>query len=141
MKIIPRKNRGRMYPVFSIFDDFANTFFEDDFTQAGKLMALDIIENDDNYQIKANLPGMSKDDVSISVKDSKLVIKAETSSEDEEKDGNYCARERYAGFYQRVIELSRNCDKDNIKANMKDGVLNLIIPKVEPEPKKEIAIE
>jgi len=142
MKLIPIRKEKEMMPMWSLFDDFMDKFLNEDLTENSKIMAVDVLENDKAYEIKANLPGIPKEKVNISVKENQLIISAshEVSKEEKQKD-TIIRSERFSGSYQRVISLPDNCDAENIKAKLDNGVLSLNIPKKEPSPKKEIVIE
>ena len=142
MRLIPFSTRQRnIMPSWNLFDDFIDSFLRDDITQNTKLMATDVIENEKQFVIKANLPGIEKKDVNISLKDNHLLIEATAETKNECKNTNVILLERYNGKYQRLITLSENCDTDKIKAKLDNGVLVLEIPKKEPIPKKDIVIE
>ena len=99
--------------------------------------AADIYENDDNIVIKAELPGIDKKDISVDVKNRVLTLKGERSSDDETTEDNYYRRERRYGRFERAFTLSAEVDPDKIKADYKDGVLKIEIPKpVKPKRKK-----
>ncbi len=137
----------RHYPV-SLFDSFLDfpkmdlfkNFFRDDFfSENSSGMALDIREEDDKFLIDAELPGFEKKDVNINVADNVLTIEAKTETQKEDK--KYHRQERFLGEYKRSISLGENCDSEKITASMKNGVLTIEIPKVEPEPAKKIIIQ
>jgi HSP20 family protein len=120
-------------------NDLFKHFFRDNFFSEGSSsMPLDIKEEDDKFVVEAELPGFEKKDVSIKIADNTLTIEAETKMEKEEK--KYHRRERYYGHYQRSISLGDNCSSEKITASMKNGILIIEIPKIEPEPAKEIVI-
>lgn len=104
----------------------------------------DITENKKGFTIKIEMPGMKKDDININLHDGVLHIEAETSSEEEEKEGDIVLRsERRYGKYIRRFNLGKNVSDNDVKASFKDGLLKLKIPKhkaVETETKK-IAIK
>jgi HSP20 family protein len=125
----------------SLFDEFFNDFLEGDYRSDTRMMALDILEQDDKFIVKADLPGIEKENVKISTKESLLVIEAECKKEDTQEKETYHRRERFTGFYQRTINLSDICDVEHIKAKLDNGVLHVEIPKVEPKPVKDIIIE
>ena len=142
MKLIPLRKEKELMPSWSLFDDFIEKFFNDDFSENSRLMAVDVIENDHEFTVKANLPGISKDKINISIKNNQLVISANQEYNKEDKEnGTIIRSERFSGSYQRSINLPDVCDHDNIKAKMENGVLILNIPKKEPTPKKEIIIQ
>lgn len=141
MKLIPFRKEKELMPSWSLFDDFMDKFFNEDFTENSKLMAVDVIENEKEFCVKANLPGIAKENVSVSMKDNQLIISAQQNINKESKENETVIRaERFSGSYQRSINLPDICDTENIKAKLDNGVLTLNIPKKDPTPKKEIII-
>ena len=143
MKIVPYTKNHEFKPMMSMlnmFDDFFNRAYEEDADNNFKAMALDIIEQDKEFQIKANLPGFTKENVKISVHDNQLVIEAKCEEKKEEKTGTVYRCERYSGNYRRNLYLPDNADVNKISAKMTDGVLHLSIPKKEQTPEKEVVI-
>ena len=101
---------------------------------------VDIYDNDDTIVIKAELPGMDKKDIDIDIKDRVLTIKGERSHDNEVKEENYHRRERSFGTFHRSFRLPADTDADKIKADYKDGVLKIDIPKPEKRKPKQITI-
>jgi len=105
-------------------------------------MRVDISEDEKNIYIEAELAGLKKEDVKITVEDGVLTIRGERKQETEEKKKNYHRVERVYGSFSRAFTLGENIDKDNIEAKYEDGVLHLMLPKVEPVKNvKEIALK
>ncbi len=102
---------------------------------------VDIVETKDNYKVRAEMPGIPKDDIEISVSGDVLTIKGEKKQEKEEKDSNFYKRERVYGMFQRQLVLPQDIEADKIKANYKDGVLEVTIPKGEAAKPKKIKVE
>jgi len=102
---------------------------------------VDVYDNDDNFVIKAELPGIDKEDIEIDVKDRVLTLKGERSSENEVKEDNYYRRERSFGKFERAFTLPADVDPDKIKADFKDGVLKIDIPKPEEQKPRQITIQ
>ncbi len=101
----------------------------------------DIQETDENVIATIELPGMKKGDISLTVTESMLEVRAEKKEEEkEEKEGYKSYRSRYAGFYRR-LPLPAPVDSENAKATYKNGILEVTMPKVEKKKKKEISIE
>ena len=100
----------------------------------------DITETDDNYEVRTELPGVSKDDVQISVKDNLLSIKGEKRQENMGEGKNYKQIERRYGTFERNFTLPPKVKADNINAKFNDGVLTVSIPKPEKVKPKEIPI-
>ena len=104
---------------------------------------IDLHENEDSYTVRAEVPGVKKEDIDITVHDGLLTINAESHYQHEDKEeGRVIHQERRYGKYVRNIRLGKDVDDSNVKANYKDGVLELELPKVEEvKPKKiEIAV-
>jgi HSP20 family protein len=105
-------------------------------------LALDIYENDDNLVVETSLPGISPDEVDISVAGNSLTIKGETKREEEkEKNGRYHYRERRYGAFQRTVSLPMEVNADEAEATFENGVLKLNLPKVEEAKPKRITVE
>jgi len=102
--------------------------------------AVDIYETDGALVMKAELPGFSKDDINIELKENTLIIKGERQREDEVKEGNYHRRERTYGAFQRSFMLPTTIDREKVNASYKDGVLELRLPKMQEAQPKRIAV-
>lgn len=102
--------------------------------------SVDLYEMDDNFVIKAELPGVDKDNIAIDVKDRVLTLSGERSHDNEVKEENYYRRERTHGKFQRAFTLPADVDSDKIKAEFKDGVLKIEVPKPEVVKPKQITI-
>jgi HSP20 family protein len=102
--------------------------------------AVDIHETDDGYVIKAELPGVSKDDVSIDIHQNTLTLRGQRKHEAEVKQDKYHRVERAYGTFQRSFTLPAMIDQEKVQATYKDGVLELHLPKSEAAKPKRIAI-
>jgi HSP20 family protein len=103
--------------------------------------AIDIEENNGNLMVKAEIPGMVKDDIKVSVQDDVLTISGERTRENEHKDKTVHRIERCYGQFRRMIRLHAAVDADKVKATYKDGVLNVTLPKPESLKPKNIDVE
>ncbi len=101
---------------------------------------VDISETENNFEIRAELPGVSEGDVNISVTDNRLTIKGEKRQEAETAGKNYHRVERRHGSFQRSFTLPRHVETSDIKAGFRDGVLTLTIPKAEAAKPTEIPV-
>jgi HSP20 family protein len=101
---------------------------------------VDIYETDDALVMKAELPGFSKDDINIELKENTLVIRGERKREDEVKEGSYHRIERAYGAFQRSFLLPTTVDQNKVNASYKDGVLELRLGKVQAAQPKRIAV-
>jgi len=101
---------------------------------------MDLMEADDHYQVQADLPGISKEDVSITVEDNELTIRGERRAESRAEDDHVVRMERTFGAFYRSIRLPRTVDESKIKATFDDGVLTVNLPKTEKSRPKTITI-
>jgi HSP20 family molecular chaperone IbpA len=99
-------------------------------------LRVDVTENDKNYVVKADIPGVKKEEVSITLKDDILNISGERTSSKEEKDEQRHVVERSIGRFARSIRLPTDADPESIEAAVEDGVLKLTIEK-RPTPPEE----
>lgn len=96
---------------------------------AGWIPAVELTEADNEYLLTAELPGVPKGDVEVSVDDGVLTLKGEKKTEKEEQRGRTHYRERRYGSFERAFTLPRNVDADKIKAEFKDGLVEVHLPK------------
>lgn len=101
---------------------------------------VDISETDDKIKVTAEVPGMKKDDIKISIQDNVLTLKGEKKQEKEEKDKNSHRVERAYGAFERSFSLPASVQTDKVKASYKEGVLTISLPKPEEAKPKEIDI-
>jgi HSP20 family protein len=103
-------------------------------------LPLDICETDNDFVIKASLPGMKPDDVDITVQGDVLTIRGETKAEEDKKGEHWHFRERRYGGFQRSVSLAAPVDSDKAQAHYEHGVLTLTLPKSEAAKPKQIRI-
>lgn len=131
--------------MHSQIDDMFNNFFGSNWPAASQnTPAMDVYTENNNKDLVAEVhaPGLTKDDIAVTVHNGLLEIRGEKHEKDEEGKGkrNYMMRESHTSFY-RSIALPKTADGDNVKANFQDGVLKVTVPLKElPEP-KHVAIE
>ena len=103
--------------------------------------AIDVRENANEYKIVAELPGMSKDDVKISVTDNIVTIRGEKKAQVEETNENWHQMERTYGAFERSFTLGTTVDPNGVKARFESGVLTIVLPKSEEARPREVRIE
>ncbi|RPH52258.1 MAG: Hsp20/alpha crystallin family protein [Desulfobacteraceae bacterium] len=125
-----------------IFDDalVRSRDNEDDINLCAWKPAVDIYDNTDSIVIKAELPGVEKKDVSVEIKDNVITLKGERVIDNEVKEDNYYRKERSFGTFQRAFTLPDAVSSDKVRANFKDGVLKIEIPKPEEKKPKQITV-
>jgi len=130
--------RDEIDQVFqSSFGNWGGTkgFFE------GWSPAVDLIDEKDKFIVQAELPGMKKDEIEVSLHGDMLNISGERKKEHEEKEGEGYRSERYFGRFQRSVQLPQAVDGNKIEATYRDGVLCISLPKTEEAKRKQIPIK
>ncbi len=135
------------------FDDFDN-FFDDFLSRRWpRLMdwnfpisveksfpKVDVIEHDNEIEVQAALPGVKKEDLNVEINNQSISIRAATKEEEKKEEGKYFRREISRGEFQRTFSLPTDVDSENVKAEFKDGILKISIPKTEKCKRKSIEI-
>src|SRR5215218_8078242 len=119
-----------------------NTLFEDRASVAQQrwVPSMDLVEADDHFVLKADLPGLSEEDVNIEVRDNALTISGERKAEHEQRERGWYRVERSFGSFSRSLSLPEGVDPERIKAEFHNGVLEVQIPKPEERKPRRIAI-
>ena len=107
---------------------------------SGWAPALDVYEEKDQFVVKAELPGMKKEDIEVSFHDGGLSISGERKSETKHEDDEVYRAERFFGRFQRTVSLPTPVAVDKAKASYKDGVLTVTLPKTEEAKPKHIDV-
>ncbi len=122
-----------------LFEDFElPTIFEERETW---MPAFDIAENEKEYIVTAEVPGIDPKDIEITISNGVLTIKGEKKREEEDRGENYYYMERQYGAFQRSFRLPEEVNEDEIEATYKNGVLRLVIPKAHEGKVKRIEIK
>ena len=107
----------------------------------GKMLKADIIDREKEVLVRAELPGVNKDDIDITVEGQRITIKASTRVEDKKEDGDYFRHEISSGDYRRSFVLPTKVESDKAKTTFKDGVMELTLPKSEPSNRQKIKVK
>ncbi len=130
------------FPVYRDFDNMNRKLYG---KHGANLMKTDIRENEGGYEVDIDLPGFKKDEININLQNGYLIVGASKTqnNEDKDKQGKVLRQERYSGAMQRSFYVGDAITEEDIKARFEDGVLKLVVPKVEPKlpEKKTIMIE
>lgn len=145
MTYLTRKPIGNLFNLHNemgrLFGDLLSSQENDvDTENASWIPTVDISESENTYEIHAELPGVTENDVNISVTDNLLTIKGEKQVQENTDNKNYHRVERRYGSFKRSFTLPRLVNTSEIKAGFKDGILSLTIPKAEEAKPKEIQI-
>lgn len=141
MSIVKRNNL--------VFPSLMNEIFKPDWfggteNQDFRVPAVNIKENEKDFELELAVPGRKKDDFNIEVDNDILTISSEISHEDEVKEENYTRREFGFSSFKRSFTLPETIDHSNIEAKYEDGLLKFTLPKKEealPKPKRTIALK
>lgn len=107
---------------------------------SGWTPAIDLYEDKDNVQVKAELPGMTKEDIEVTLHEGTLSISGERKTERKVEKADVYRSERFFGRFQRTISLPTPVAADKVKAEYKDGVLTVTLPKTEEAKPKQINV-
>ena len=148
MRLITRTPRSRPFgwldnDLDNMFEGFLSP--ERVFDESGGhdlVPVVDVSENENEFVVRAEVPGVRKEDVNVTVENGVLTISAESKSETEEKEGERVIRqERRYGKYMRSLRLGVDIDESKVKAVHKDGVLQVTLPKAEAVKPKRISVD
>jgi len=107
----------------------------------GTVPKVDVIDRDAEVVVRAEFPGVAKENLDISVSHDSVTLRAHTTYEEEEEEGEYHRREMSYGQYQRTVPLPQAVDGEKARASFKDGVLELTLPKVEISARKTVKVD
>jgi HSP20 family protein len=135
--------RSPALSTWSMFDDFDNLSRFPATRQAATLWSppIEVFERGNDLVVRADLPGLSKDDVKVDIDNGVLAISGERRSEHEEERQGYFRSERSYGSFSRSIPLPEGVNEDQVKASFKDGVLEVTMPKPAEETSKRRRID
>ncbi len=141
----PLRRLIRSDPMARDMDEFFKGFFLTPMSwssQAGGQFPVDVTEDDNQYNVRAEIPGFNKEDIAVSVNGDQVSISAESKKEKEEKKGKDVVwRECYYGKQYRAFNLPQTVDESKTSAKYEDGVLSLVLPKKGNGSLKKIAIQ
>lgn len=106
-----------------------------------KMPRVDVIDRENEVLVRAEAPGVDKDDLDVSLSENSVTIKGKTSHEEKEEKGDYFRSEISSGSFSRTMSLPADVDTDKAKAVFKDGLLELTIPKAEKSKRKNVKID
>jgi HSP20 family protein len=137
-----REMSAQQHRLNHIFNEpfFSGAGKTEDLSMGTWYPAVDMFDDDDKIVIKAELPGLDKKDISVDIKNRVLTLSGERNYDNEVKEENYYRRERATGRFKRSFHLPADINADQIKADFKDGVLKVEIPKPEEQKPKQITV-
>lgn len=129
----PMRGLGNMFDMFDFMRP--TQMFE---TES---LRIDVNETDQAYLVKAEMPGIKKEDIKVAINGDEVTISGERSSEEERREGNIVCRERYQGRQYRSFTLPQSVDEEKATATCHDGVLELNLPKKLGAGAKQLTIQ
>jgi HSP20 family protein len=127
--------------VDSLFDRFFDRSGGEDGTSAVWAPQTDLMETDDAFRLRLDVPGMNKEDIEINLQNGTLTVSGERTSERTEEGEEYVRVERAFGNFHRTFSLPDAVDEENIKATYENGVLSIHVPKTEESTRRQIEIQ
>lgn len=128
-----------LYTFPGRFERVFEDFFKPQLMESRRLAypPLNLSEDESNYYVRSEIPGLAMDAIELTLTDKNLIIKGERPTE----QGKYYRQERPAGFFQRVVGLNVPVDRDTVRATLADGVLTVVLPKVAASTPRKISID
>ena len=125
----------------NLFEGFFRPFRRDWPAAASPTVpAMDVVERENDYVIRLDMPGVTRDNIDITLADGVLTVTGEVRKEEQQRTDHMIREERYYGKMSRSVRLGQQIDEKKVVANYKDGVLELILPKAEQVKPKKIAV-
>lgn len=139
-KNMPRSMRDGFFDIEAMFDRFFNDSMFPSFFNNFNTMRVDVRDNDKEYVIEADLPGVNKEDINIELRDNRLTISVQRNEITQDERDNYIRRERTTSSMSRTFWID-DVKQEDIKASFKNGVLTLRLPKLESGQSKSHRIQ
>lgn len=127
--------------IFDEFDRLFDTSLSNVNAPSNWGLAIDVIENEDAYMVKATVPGINVDDLDLTLEDNVLTLSGEIKSDEESENGQYHVRERRYGSFSRRVRFPVAVNSDNIEATYDNGILTLNVPKAEEVKPRKIQVK
>jgi HSP20 family protein len=125
---------GRSWPDFTKFDSLISA-------EDLRSPSLDVVDRENEVLVRAEIPGIDKKDIEISLNNNVLSIKGQSKKEEKEEKGDYYRREISSASFARSVTVPANIDISKAAANLKDGLLEIKLPKTEASKRRNIEIQ
>jgi HSP20 family protein len=131
---------GRHWPSVRRWGDF--TALDNLFESEGlRMPSLDVVDRDNEVLVRAEIPGVEKKDISVTLTDNLLTIKGQSKKEEKEEKGDYHRHEISSSSFARAVTMPASVDASKTVANLKDGVLEIKLPKIESSKRRNIEVK
>ena len=131
---MPGKWARRFHRDWPSWDEFPMLF-------EGRMPTVDVIDREDQILVRAEVPGVKKEDLDVSLTDDTVSIKGSVQHEEEEEKGDYYRRETSSGAFARTVALPCDIDSANVKSKFKHGVLELKLPKQVASKRHKVSLD
>ena len=137
----PKTYLDRFFDTDRLFNDFWPWAPFEGQRGFGDALKVNIVENDDNYTLIAEVPGMTEKDIDLEIKEGRMTLKGEVEESHEKKEKYYRMREFSRRSFERSFRIGEGVDQDHISAKLDSGVLTVVLPKKEEAKPKVVNIE
>jgi HSP20 family protein len=150
MNLVPWRGRSDVSPFRSELDNLFGRYLEPEFVsnlptalRRGTIPPVDVSETEKNWMVCVELPGLNEKDIQVQILGQQLIVSGERKWEEEKKGKEFHRVESQYGSFQRSIQLPENArlDPDSVVATYKKGILEVLVPKVEPTPAAKIPVK
>ncbi|TDJ50610.1 MAG: Hsp20/alpha crystallin family protein [Nitrospina sp.] len=137
----PKTYLDRFFDTDRLFNDFWPRAPFEGQRSFGDALKVNIVENDDNYTLIAEVPGMTEKDIDLEIKEGRMTLKGQVEESQEKKEKYYRMREFSRRSFERSFRIGEGVDQDHISAKLDSGVLTVVLPKKEEAKPKVVNIE
>jgi HSP20 family protein len=141
VKYAPKTYMDRFFDTDRFFNDFLPWAPVEGRRGFGEDLKVNIVENEDNYTLTAEVPGMKEKDIDLEIKDGRMTLKGHTEESQEKEEDHYRMREFSRRSFERSFTIGEGVDQDNISAKLDNGVLKVVLPKKEEAKPKTVKVE
>jgi HSP20 family protein len=137
----PKTYLDRLFDTDRFFNDFWPQAPVEGRRGFGEDLKVNIVENEDNYTLTAEVPGMQEKDIDLEIKDGRMTLKGQVEESQEKEEKHYRMREFSRRSFERSFRIGEGVDQDHISAKLDSGVLTVVLSKKETAKPKAVKIE
>jgi HSP20 family protein len=140
VKYAPKTYMDRVFDTDHFFNDFWPWASIEDRRSYGEALKVNIVENEDNYTLTAEVPGMKEKDIDLEIKDGRMTLKGQVEESQEKEQDHYRMKEFSRRSFERSFTIGDGIDQDNVSAKLDNGVLTVVLPKKEEAKPKTVKV-
>ncbi len=141
VKYAPKTYMDRVFDTDHFFNEFWPWAPSEGRRAFDDQLKVNIIENEDNYTLTTEVPGMNEKDINLEIKDGRMTLKGHVEESQEKEQDHYRMREFSRRSFERSFTIGEGIDQDNISAKLDSGVLRVVLPKKEEAKPKTVTVE